>query len=451
MRNVLMNRLKKALTFAALVAVALVTASCSKTLIPDDGGGKGGFSRVVTPETPNVLLLYSAGFNTLSVELEDDVRDLESGWLPLAGSASDVLLVYSRRVSSSRDFSDKTPSYLIRLASDGWGNVVRDTLKTYPADTVAASVYTFEDVLSSVNEMFPGGRYGMIFSSHASGWVPPGYYSTGKINDFSVPLNYEAMSAEGRRRVMSMPVQYVSTEEALPGPAVKSIGVDNINKTSTYEMELEAFAAAIPMKMEYIIFDACLMGGVEVAYALKDKCHYVVFSQTEVLADGLCDYKTLTGRLLNKRVPALVELCQDSWEHYSSQPEEVNRSLTISMVDCSRLELLASVCSELFSKYRTGMLTLWPDDVQGFFRGRKHWFYDLRDIMKKAKASDEDLATLDDALSKCVLYEAASDYFISVKINTSCGLSMYLPADGSADLNSYYRTLSWNKATGLVI
>ena len=35
-------------------------------------------------------------------------------------------------------------------------------------------------------------------------------------------------------------------------------------------------------------------------------------------------------------------------------------------------------------------------------------------------------------------------------INTFCGLSMYLPADGSAHLDNYYRTLSWNRATGLV-
>ncbi len=448
MRNVVINRMRN--TVAAVIAAVLVIASCSKELIPGGSGSGGGFNRVVTPRTPDVLLLYSAGFNTLSTELEDDVRDLESGWLPLAGSASDVVLVYSRRVSSSRSFTDKTPSYLIRLASDGWGNVVRDTLVTYPADTVAASVYTLNTVLSTVRDMFPGSRYGMIFSSHASGWVPPGYYSTGKINDFSVPLDYEAMSVDGRRRLMAMPVPYILPDEDIPGPAVKSIGVDNITSTSTYEMELEAFAEAVPMKLDYIIFDACLMGGVEVAYALKDKCHYVVFSQTEVLADGLCDYKTLTSRLLNKNIPALVELCEDSREHYASQQDEVRKSLTISLVDCSRMDALASACRTMFQKYRSGLLTVWPDDVQGYFRYRKHWFYDLRDILVKANASEEDLAVLDSALDDCVLYKASSSYFISLEIKTSCGLSMYLPADGSTELNSYYRTLSWNKATGLV-
>ena len=176
----------------------------------------------------------------------------------------------------------------------------------------------------------------------------------------------------------------------------------------------------------------------------------MVFSQTEVLADGLCDYKTLTSRLLNKNIPALVELCEDSREHYASQQDEVRKSLTISLVDCSRMDALASACRTMFQKYRSGLLTVWPDDVQGYFRYRKHWFYDLRDILVKANASEEDLAVLDSALDDCVLYKASSSYFISLEIKTSCGLSMYLPADGSTELNSYYRTLSWNKATGLV-
>ena len=31
-----------------------------------------------------------------------------------------------------------------------------------------------------------------------------------------------------------------------------------------------------------------------------------------------------------------------------------------------------------------------------------------------------------------------------------CGLSMYLPCDGSANLDNFYKTLAWNRATGLV-
>ena len=35
-------------------------------------------------------------------------------------------------------------------------------------------------------------------------------------------------------------------------------------------------------------------------------------------------------------------------------------------------------------------------------------------------------------------------------INVFSGLSMYLPCDGSANLDNFYKTLAWNAATGLV-
>jgi hypothetical protein len=35
-------------------------------------------------------------------------------------------------------------------------------------------------------------------------------------------------------------------------------------------------------------------------------------------------------------------------------------------------------------------------------------------------------------------------------INTFSGFSMYLPSNGHAELDKYYRTLKWNQATGLV-
>ena len=51
-------------------------------------------------------------------------------------------------------------------------------------------------------------------------------------------------------------------------------------------MEITELAAALPHNYEFILFDCCLMGGIEVAYEFKDKCEYMLFSPTEILADG---------------------------------------------------------------------------------------------------------------------------------------------------------------------
>lgn len=422
---------------AALASLLMLSAvACDKTF--DDMPGNKGTTPVrdVTPEKAQVMILYSAGFNSLCAALEDDVNDIKSGYLPLVGSMSKAVLVYSRRLSETGRYTDRTPSYLIRLSSDGWGKVISDTLKTWPETEEAVSASTMTDVLETVKGLYPHASYGMVFSSHGSGWLPSGYYSTGKITAGTAGLQA---------------VPYIDPNSDGSMPRVKSIGIDNITSRNTYEMEIETFAQALPMKFDYIIIDACLMGCVEVAYALKDKCDKLVFSQAEVLEDGLCDYTTLTQRVLRPAVPDLYNLCEDSYRHYKNQDDPIYRSLTISMIDCTRLDGLAESCKSLFSKYRNQISLVNAANVQGYFRARKHWFYDLTDILRQSGIPEADMAGYNKAMSDCVLYNAATDTFINFDIRTHCGLSMYLPADGNSELDEFYKTLSWNKASGLVL
>ena len=421
----------------ALASLLMLSAvACDKTF--DDMPGNKGTTPVrdVTPEKAQVLVLYSAGFNSLCAALEDDVNDMKSGYLPLVGSMSKAVLVYSRRLSETGKYTDRTPSYLIRLSVDGWGKVISDTLKTWPETDEAVSASTMTDVLETVKGLYPHASYGMVFSSHGSGWLPSGYYSTGKITAGTAGLQA---------------VPYIDPNSDGSMPRVKSIGIDNITSRNTYEMEIETFAQALPMKFDYIIIDACLMGGIEVAYALKDKCDKLVFSQAEVLEDGLCDYTTLTQRVLRPVVPDLYNLCEDSYRHYKNQDDPIYRSLTISMIDCTRLDGLAESCKSLFSKYRNQISLVNAANVQGYFRSRKHWFYDLTDILRQSGVPEADMTDYNKAMSDCVLYNAATDTFINFDIRTHCGLSMYLPADGNSELDEFYKTLSWNKASDLVL
>lgn len=422
---------------AALASLLMLSAvACDKTF--DDMPGNKGTAPVrnVTSEKAQVLVLYSAGFNSLCAALEDDVNDMKSGYLPLVGSMSKAVLVYSRRLSETGKYTDRTPSYLIRLSVDGWGKVISDTLKTWPETDEAVSASTMTDVLETVKGLYPHASYGMVFSSHGSGWLPSGYYSTGKITAGTAGLQA---------------VPYIDPNSDGSMPRVKSIGIDNITSRNTYEMEIETFAQALPMKFDYIIIDACLMGCIEVAYALKDKCDKLVFSQAEVLEDGLCDYTTLTQRVLRPVVPDLYNLCEDSYRHYKNQDDPIYRSLTISMIDCTRLDGLAESCKSLFSKYRNQISLVNAANVQGYFRSRKHWFYDLTDILRQSGVPEADMTDYNKAMSDCVLYNAATDTFINFDIRTHCGLSMYLPADGNSELDEFYKTLSWNKASGLVL
>jgi hypothetical protein len=235
---------------------------------------------------------------------------------------------------------------------------------------------------------------------------------------------------------------------------VKSVGQDHVGSygnTMSYEIQIEEFARALPMYLDYILFDACLMGGIEVAYelAVAGKCGIVGFSQTEVLAEGF-DYPSIPSHLLSGGVPDTEAVCMDYFEQYDVQTG-VYRSATISLVDCSCLEPIAEVCEELFGRYAHQIADLDPKKVQRYYRDNYHWFYDLVDIVAKAGATEEELESLNSAIDGCMVYRAATPEFMSeFAIKTYSGFSMYLPSDGGAELDKYYRTLKWNIATGLV-
>ena len=240
-------------------------------------------------------------------------------------------------------------------------------------------------------------------------------------------------------------------------PKVKTFGAEvkmqNGQKLSQ-EMSIQSMAAAIPMHLDYLLFDACLMGGIEVAYELKDVADKIAFSPTEVLAQGF-DYSNISYLLADE--PSIEGFCKLYFDHYNSESGSM-RSATISVVRSSGLDALADVCADMFGKYRSSIDTLSLNSgIQRYFRSNYHWFFDMEDILVKAGITDEEKAALENALDGCISYKAATPQFLGIEIKNYSGLSMYLPSatvdrDGKIDaqLNEFYRTLAWNKATYLV-
>lgn len=438
-----------------LLAAACVLDSCVDDLHERDfqheisnWNDASAMDRVVSEETRKVLLLYSAGFNSLSSYLQQDIDDLKKGYIPPLHRNQDVLLVYSHFPSKSNAYAVNNPPVLTRLYRTMEGRVEADTLVVYDEASVSASAAHMNEVLTYIRDEFPAKSYGMIFSSHATGYLPSGYYSAADQYENGNIARTNLMSSP----VGLVPVPYVAPEYDEADPPVKSIGQTLIsvnNNKMSYEMDIKDFAAAIPMRMDYILFDACLMGGVEVAYELKDVCNRVAFSQTEVLAEGL-NYSTLAEHLINVEDSMPVEVCRDYFTQYDSQ-SGVMRSATISLVDCRKLDRLVAVCSDLFSTYRSSINTLNHSKVQRYYRSSYHWFYDLESILVQAGANQQELADLRQALDECVVYKASTPSFMnSFSINVFSGFSMFLPSHGGNYLKSYYRTLGWNNATGLV-
>ncbi len=418
----------------AMIMAAFAITSCEH--LDDDNS-----------EYDKVMILCSAGFNSLSSYLSEDIEELQTGYIP-ANNSGNALFVISKLPVSSGNYSEETAPCLFRIYGNGT-KVTLDTLMTMEKGAVLAEKGNIRTFLEYVRDNFPSKSYGLVVSSHATGWLPSGYFSNpDKYETSSTAITSNSIRAGSPA---GLPL-YVEPERDPSLPAVKTITqeievIDGVRYS--HEIEIEDFADAIPMHLDYLLLDVCLMGGVEVAYAYKDIADVIGFSPTEVLAEGY-DYSTIASHLLAGSSPDPQAVCEDFFEYYNSL-SGTNRSATITLVDCSKVDALADVCQTLFGKYRDVICSMDPSPVQAYFYSSKyHWHYDLYDIVAKAGASENELATLQAALDDCILYKNATPSFFNLELNTVSGLSMYLPSDGSDYLDNFYRSLSWNEATGLV-
>ncbi len=324
---------------------------------------------------------------------------------------------------------------------------MKETLLEMEPGTISNRAECIREVLEFLKEKYPEiESFGVLMSSHGTGWTPPGYCTTGYKNEGNSDV------IEWRRS--AFPETYLSGEYLYePVPGVKSMGytVTGVNPTVAYETDIREIADLLPFKLDYIIFDACFMGGVEVACEFRDKCNFVVASQTEILSDGM-DYTTMISDLLEGNRADLVSLATNYFNHYNLSSGS-KRSATISVVDCSKLGTLAAVCRNLFRNYDISKDNVDASKLQKYFYYTNHaWFYDLYSIVQAAGASETELSDLQWALDECILYKAATPTFAlyGFPIDTHSGLSMYLPEKERTQLNSYYRELTWNKLTGLL-
>ena len=267
--------------------------------------------------------------------------------------------------------------------------------------------------------------------THGTGWLPP---------------RYNVNSEVPRAMRFSLP------KPAQPWPETKAIGNQFVGSSANATwVELPDFAQAIPMHLEYLILDTCLSGAVEVAYELKDVCDRLIVSPAEILTAGMV-YSTLSWDMFAGKDPDLDTYCEEYYRYYDSQSGSY-RSGTITMVDCSKLEALATSFRAILDAHRDALENSeLHSSVQRYFYGSSalRFFYDLRDFCAYLGASAAELGQLDAALAAAVPYHAETPTFFDLPLDRCCGLSVYIPEAARPQLNAYYRTLSWNRVTGLV-
>lgn len=364
----------------------------------------------------STVLIYMAADNNLSYNAKRDIEEMKKGNLPyyFDEGTGNVLLVYA-------DISGETPK-LMRLSRDRFGTANTEVLMEYE-DRNSCSDSVMRSVLEYAAGLFPSDNNGLVLWSHGTGWLPESYYSQ----------PYYA-GADGA------PVFRPAAQDPYAG-YVKSFGSED-----GVEMDIRSLADALPVHYSFILFDACLMGGVEVAYELKDKCDYFIGSAAEILADGFPYDKVISDFFDGRQ--GLENACRKYYEHYK------DNGATVSMVDTRRLNALAESCLDIFLAGRAAIGSLDMDSVQGYFRMDRHWFYDLGDFVSRI-ASEENYRVFSEAMDNAVICKWHTEMFViggvpQFPIKTFSGLSTYIPNPENSVLDEYYRTLDWNKAVRMV-
>lgn len=329
-------------------------------------------------ETIRTVLYYIGGDNNLSGEALQKADQLKDVVIPKCGN----LLIY---------LDSKNSNPKLMKVGNGKQTIVREY-----EDSNSANADVFKGVLQDVIELYPAPSYGLAVFSHGSGWMPNGTYGNA---------------------------------------ALRSVIIDGGN-----EMEIPDFAAAIPNGMfDHIIFEACFMAGVEVAYELKDKTKYIVASSAEIVSPGFTHVYAKAIPFLFKEEADLTGFCRAIKSDYEQREEDVN-SLTLSLISTREID-------GILDALRGTNVT--PDiSSQSFSRYGNSLFFDLCDGYKTLPADKQ--AMLQAATEACVIWKSATDHFMLPKhggfsIQAHSGLTIYIPQDRYPNLNRSYSLLEWNK------
>lgn len=369
--------------------------------------------RADDPNLPaRTILVWLGGDNNLSDETGRKIEALRQGWTYTGNKC----LIYQdsrdgARLLRLRGGCRTTPTPYVEI------------VREYGAEN-SASPATFARVLREVADEYPADSYGLIFFSHASGWLPAG-----------------TLQNPQKQRKHS-----------------RSIGVDD-GGTGRAEMEIAEFAAAIPDGMfDFIVFETCLTAGVEVAYELRGKSDYMLASAAEIVSPGFTPvYPSALRLLCNTAVETrtALEAFGHAWMNYvATNYTGARRSATLSLIDIDETSPLAARTQ---AALRTRSAEA-PDlsRLQHFDRPGSYGdspalprFFDLDEWVEEVADPDE-YEAFRAQLERTVVWKAATETFMAGQngftVRRHSGLTTYVEQDAFPDLNQAYRRLSWSGA-----
>lgn len=372
----------------AAILLLLLAVSCGK----DEPDGPRPCRRAI--------LVYAAGFNSLSGNVADDMSEMLAGMNASPDADSCRLMVYRT------DYVVGPSLWELRRLSDGRFDWIK--LRDYDRSVLSTDVRRMAGVMADFRTETAASRdHGLILWSHASGWTPA-TVRTGK---------------------------YWFGDDT-------SQGADSPQR----HMDITDMAEAIPTGLfSFIWADCCHMGGVEVAWQLRHHCERFIAYPTEVLASGV-PYDAVLPLLLLPE--ADIEGAAGTFVDYYDTRSGMYRSATAGVVRSAALEELAAACRRLMNGRGTPSVA----GVQRYHREATGLgpYYDLLDLALAYAGGNSEAPAYKDvekALGRAVTLARTTGRFLELYIDPEryCGLSANAWLDSGSEKDEFYKTLDWYK------
>lgn len=408
--------------------LVIVLAACSNEIPEQQPAKRSG-------RTVLAYLISNNKAGSLDTYLRDNVIDMYTALGNMKESCT--LLVFYRPYTGDAPLSKPT---LMSFYADGRGNInnvaaLTGTELTFDAvcriaqkkeytmnSQIATDPAVMEEVFTDMQTVAPSDSYGLILGSHASGWM----------KGTSVPT--------------------------------KAFGDDdgyNIDIPDLADVLKNSFSE----KLDFVLFDACMMGTAEVGYELRETTSYCIASVMETPVYGF-PYDQILPYLYSENVDYSA-VCHE----FISFNKTKDAWGTCAVMDCSQMENLASAVKAKLSEWKDALSSVSMQNVQQYgVNSYKYFSYDVLDFFRElgrksgvVKTTDlnEAIASVQSALNQAVIAKdclSGVDYdFDGLVIDGTrfCGIGMYIPKEcnpyvaNKTAWNDYYeQSISWYRAAG---
>ncbi len=393
-------------TVGVIVVVALI-AACSKNEEPD------------TPQFSRSVLVYLSAQNSLAGNVSRDIEEMLSAASNMGENDRLVLFL---------DDNNYSRFYEIKKNTKGRSLYNLTPVYQYDNNLNSATPEDFDAVLNYFFQKYKAEDYGLVMWSHGSGWI--------------------------------------STQSSNNKIQRRSFAVDTDQGTTT-RMDITDMGVVLRKypQFEYILFDACFMQTVEVAYELRAAAKYIIGSPAEIPGNG-APYDLLLPVLFRKAsADYIAQGIVNTYGNYYNSGYYAS-GVVLSAIKTDELDGFVDVMAMMFDKYSflDSDNTKYVDCQNYYDYAWNHIAavsfiapdeYDVKGIMQCCVADSLDYSNWEEAYNKLVPYinfgqwwwSAYVHAFIPVDAAQCGGVSMFIPLDKYKNdyYFGFYKETQWGK------